>query len=226
MARCAASGHEVFRVALPAGDFDTLPIVEATGLFVVRAWDDPGGAGASLLIDRAGQVRYRLNRQVVALIAAGEDRLALTSGEVTRLGAGSQPGWTTRFPDAEWIAGGGLVKLAGADVVAYLYCRIGDSGVRVLRLDPGTGRKRWETRCLALGMMHSEYHHDAVVEVGDGQLTVTSTGSGGTFVEALDAKTGHPVARRASRSDEAPWSERGHAGERCMALVALASSDR
>jgi len=38
--------------------------------------------------------------------------------------------------------------------------------------------------------------HLAVVEVRGGRLKVTSRGSDGTFVEALDAQTGRSVARR------------------------------
>jgi outer membrane protein assembly factor BamB len=196
IARRVASGQEAFRVALPANDFNALPIEEAAGWFVVTAHDPPGGSGASLLIDRTGRVRHRLDRQVMAVTARGEDRLVLTSRDVIRLGDDGPPRWTAPFAGREWIAGGGLVPLAGGDVVAYLYGRINDSGVQVLRLDPRTGRKMWEGQCRPLGVTHSEYDHRAVVEVSGGRLLVTSRGSGGTFVEALDAQTGHSVARR------------------------------
>jgi len=200
LARRAASGKEAFRVALPVYDeanhFDALPIEEVAGWFVVQTHDAPSGAGAALLIDRTGRVRHRLDRQVVAVILVGEDRLLLTSRDVIRLGADGPPRWALPFAEREWIAGGGLVPLAGADVVAYLYGRINDSGVQVLRLDPGTGRKKWEAMCRPLGVMHSEYYHNAVVEVRGAQLVMTSRGSGGTFVEALDAQTGRSIARR------------------------------
>ena len=187
-------------MALPANtaanDFDALPIEEGAGLFVIQTEDAPGGAGASLLVDRAGQVRLRLDRKVLAVMAAGEDRLVLTSRDVIRLGTDGPPRWATRFAQPEWIAGGGLVPLAGGDVVAYLYGQIADTGVQVLRLDPRTGRKVWENKCPELGVQHSKYFHHAVVEVGGGRLKVTSRGSSGTFVEALDTKTGRSVARR------------------------------
>jgi WD40 repeat protein len=200
LARRAASGTEAFRVPLPAYDaanhFDALPIEEVAGWFVVQTLDGVGGVGSCFLVDRAGQVRHRLDRQVLAVRAAGEDRLVLTSHDVIRLGADGPPRWTARFAHSEWIAGGGLVPLEGGEVVAYLYCQIADSGVEVLRLDPRTGRKRWEVDCHGLGVEHSKYSHHAVVEVRGERLTVTSRGSGGTFVEALSAKTGRSVGRR------------------------------
>jgi hypothetical protein len=196
IARQVASGQEAFRVALPANDFNALPIEEAAGWFVLKSWDAPSGAGASLLIDRTGRVRHRLDRQAVAVMAAGKDRLVLTSWDVIRLGADGPPRWAVPFAGREWIAGGGLVPLAGGDVVAYLYGRINDSGVQVLRLDPGTGRKKWELMCPPLGVTHSEYEHRAVVEARGERLVVTSRGSHGTFVESLETQTGRSLARR------------------------------
>ncbi len=188
IARRVASGQEAFRVPLPANDFNALPIV--------KSWDAPSGAGASLLIDRTGHVRHRLDRQVVAVMPAGDDRLVVTSWDVIRLGADGPPRWAVQFAGREWIAGGGLVRLAGGDVAAYLYGRIADTGVQVLRLDPRTGREKWEVKCRPLGVSHSEYSHNAVVEVKGERLLVTSRGSEGTFVEALDAQTGRSLARR------------------------------
>jgi outer membrane protein assembly factor BamB len=193
VARRAASGKEAFRVSLPANDFDALPIEEAAGWFVVQAW---GLTEATLLIDRAGRVRHRLDRKVVAVMPIGDDRLVLTGRDVIRLGAEGPPRWAAPFANREWIAGGRFVALAGGDVVAYLYCQFADSGVQVLRLDPRNGTKKWEIGCRPLGVTHSEYYHDAVVELRGGRLIVTSRGSSGTFVEALDAETGRSIARR------------------------------
>jgi outer membrane protein assembly factor BamB len=196
VARRAATGAEAFRVALPVKDFDPLPIEEGAGLFLVQAHDSPGGAGAALLIDRAGRVFHRFDRQVVAVAPAGADRLVLTSRDVVRLGADGGVRWAVPFADREWLPGGGLVPLPGGDVVAYLYCRIADSGVRVFRLDPAAGRKRWEAQCRGLGVLHSAYRHDAVAVADDRRVVVTSRGSSGTFVEALHTETGRSVGRR------------------------------
>jgi hypothetical protein len=196
LARRTATGKEAFRVALPLKDFDAMPILEGAGWFVVQTAENTRGKGDALLFDRAGRVRHRLDRQVLAVCAAGKDRLVLTDQDVTRLGVDGPPLWTAPFAQREWIAGGGLVPLAGGDVVAYLHGAIADTGVQVLRLDPGTGRERWEVMCPRLGVSHSKYRHLAVVEVRGGRLKVTSRGSYGTFVEALDAQTGRSLARR------------------------------
>jgi outer membrane protein assembly factor BamB len=196
VARWAATGTEAFRVALPTRDFDPLPIIEAAGLFVVQALDSPRGEGAALLIDRAGRVFHRFDRQVVAANPDGADRLVLTSRDVVRLGADGGVLWALPFADQMWLPGGGLVPLPGGDVAAYLYCRISDSGVLVARLDPAAGRKRWETKCRGLGVAHSKYKHDAIAVADGGRLVVTSRGSYGTFVEALDMETGRLAGRR------------------------------
>ncbi len=199
VARGTASGKEAFRVALPQ-HFDPLTIEEAAGWIMVQDQHSSSGAETCLLIDRAGRVRHRLDRRVVAVMPAGEDRLVLTNRDVIRLGADGPTRWSAPFAYRELTAGGALVPLAGGDIVAYLYDRISDSGVRVLRLDPRTGRKRWEARCPSLGVDHSDYEHGAVVEVDDARLKVTSRGSEGTFVEAVDAQTGHSLARRVIKS--------------------------
>ena len=196
VARWAATGQEAFRVDLPVKDFDPLPIKEVAGLFLVTDHDLPGGAGEALLIDRAGQVRHRFDRQVVSVTAIGEEQLVLTSRNVVRLGADGRVRWVVPFADREGIPGGGLISLSCGDVAAYLYCRIADSGVRVMRLDPQNGRKKWEAWCGSLGVMHSAYSHDAVVGFDSGKLVVTSRGSSGTFVEALDVDTGQRIGRR------------------------------
>ncbi len=201
VARWAATGQEAFRVGLPVEDFDPLPIKEVAGLFLVQVHDLPNGAGAALLIDRAGQVRHRFDRQVVSVTALGEDRLVLTSRDVVRLGSDGGVRWVVPFADREFIPGGGLFPLPCGDVAAYLYCKIGDSGVRVMRLNPRNGKKKWEASCGPLGcsrsgeVLHSKYSQDAVVEFNNGKLVVTSCGDG-TFVEAVDVETGQRVGRR------------------------------
>ncbi len=192
IARRGVSGKEVFRVALPTGQFDA-EIEGAADLFLLHAW---GGRGPSFLIDRTGRVRHRIDREVVAVTATGSDRLVLTSQDVIRLGADGPPRWSVPFAYDQLAAGGALVPLAGGDVVAYLYDWIADSGVQILRFDPANGRKKWVTRCPPLGVDHSEYSHRAVVEVDGSRLKVTSVGSQGTFVEILDPQTGRSLARR------------------------------
>jgi outer membrane protein assembly factor BamB len=196
LARNAATGAEVFRVGLPAEEFDPLPIEDAAGLILVQKTDDVGGDGLALLIDHAGQVRHRFDRQVVAArLWAGGDRLVLTSRDVVRLSDAGEVRWAAPFPNPEWLAGGGFVPLPGDGLVVFLYGCIHDSGVQVMRLDPATGRRLWGANCDPLGVLHSSYNHKAVVDPVGGHLRVTSRGSYGTFVEVLDARDGHRVSR-------------------------------
>lgn len=197
-ARAAATGAEVFRVALPAS-FDPLPIREEAGLFLVQDHDAPGGAGLALLIDRGGRVRHRFDREVVAVRPAGAGLLVLTGRDVVRLSAAGEAEWSAPFGEYEWLAGGGLVPLPGGDVAAFVYGQISDSGVRVVRLDPAGGAKRWEAFCGSLGATHSGYNHEASLVAAGDRLTVTSRGSYGTFVEVLDAATGRQVSRKAPK---------------------------
>jgi outer membrane protein assembly factor BamB len=195
LARAAATGAEVFRVRLPVKDFDPEAISEVTGLFVVQTHEDPRGRGNTLLIDRKGRVRHRLGREVLGGKLHGEDRVLVTSRDVVRLSPDGKVVWSVAFARAEWPADGGLLELAGGDLLVFLYGQISDSGVQVLRLDPKAGKAVWQTRCAPLGVTHSKYHHQASVAVTGGHVRVVSRGSFGSFTELLDLKTGQQVKR-------------------------------
>jgi hypothetical protein len=69
----------------------------------------------------------------------------------------------------------------------------------LIRLNANTGKALWQSYCEGLrGVIHSEYKHDASVELAGQTVRVISCGSAGTFVECLDAQTGTQV-RRAER---------------------------
>jgi outer membrane protein assembly factor BamB len=198
----AASGAEVFRLSLPADpDFWPGTIGETTGLFLVQGrgagWDGP-----AFLIDRTGVIRHRVGRQVLAVVPAGPDRVFLTGADVRRVSADDRTVWSAPFESTEWVAGGGILEAPGGDLLAFVYCRIANSGVQVMRLDPITGEVRWRVWCGGLpGVVHSKYHHDATAEwVGD-HLRVISKGSAGAFVELLDGSTGERV-RRGERREQ------------------------
>jgi outer membrane protein assembly factor BamB len=195
-ARSVATGAEVFRVPLPLQDFDPLTIEEVAGLFLVQTHEHPGGHGNGLLIDRKGQVRHRFDRQVIASRFLGQDRVFLTSRDVVCRTPDDKTRWVVPFREREWIAGGDLMNVDASEVVAYLYGRISDSGVQVVRLNPQTGQEVWQTYCSALGVGHSQYYHDATVRLGGDRLKVTSWGSHGTFVELLNLETGLTLGRR------------------------------
>jgi outer membrane protein assembly factor BamB len=194
-----ATGAEAFRVALPPDNFDALPVEEWAGLFVVQRGARIDGFGDTLLIDRAGAVHSRLDCEVVNMVRrAGGGRAILTGRGVLGLSAAGATEWEAKFGHAESYAGGGLVPLPEGDLnlVAFVYNPLADSGVRVMRLDPATGKKRWEMECAGVGGGHSAYSHWAGLEVRGGRLVVTSVGWNGTFVEALDADRGQSVGRR------------------------------
>jgi outer membrane protein assembly factor BamB len=194
-ARSVKDGSEVFRVELPLEGFDAPPIEEVAGLFLVQVWGNASGEGAAVLIDRQGKVYHRFDRQVVAGKSLGEGRVFLTNRDVVRASPGGKVAWAVPFLDPEWIAGGGLLELEGGDLLAFLYCRIADSGVQVVRLDPEGGKQVWQTSCRGLGVAHSKYEQHAEVEIDGEFVKVTSRGSYGTFVELLDLASGRQLGR-------------------------------
>ena len=132
----------------------------------------------------------------------GTGRVVLACRQVVRLAPDGSARWTFPFGQDEFITGGRLVPLPDGDLLATLYCRIANSGVRVVRLDPNTGRAVWDTDCGGLpGVEHSSYGHDASAVVGgDGNVAVTSVGSAGTAVETFDGRTGASVGRTVTMS--------------------------
>jgi outer membrane protein assembly factor BamB len=203
VARAAATGATRFDVTLPKKDLNPEPIRAAGGLFIVQGDEDPGGWGDTYLIDRQGQVRFRLDRRVVAGVRQGQDLVLLTSRDVVRLAPGGKVQWAIPL-DWGGNAGGGLVAVPGGDLVAFRFCRIADSGVQVARLDPTTGKVAWLARCKNLGVNHSKYRHEATLSVEGDRLRVTSRGSFGTFVEALDLRSGKQLERKRLPRGEGP----------------------
>jgi outer membrane protein assembly factor BamB len=204
VAYAVATGKEVFRVRLPQSNhFDPEPIREVGGLFLVQVGENTDGKGDARLIDRKGKVVHRLDRQVIAGVEQGKDRVLLTSRDLVRLSPDGKKRWSVRL-DHEWIAGGGLVALKGGDLVVFLHGLINDSGVQMARVDPASGKVVWRHSCKPLGVDHSKYRHTAAVAVEGDRLRVTSRGSGGTFVELLDLKSGKQLKRTRPKGDDAP----------------------
>lgn len=199
VARLAKTGEETFRVSLPVKDFDPR-IEEMAGLFVVQTNEEPDGVGMALLIDRNGKEVHRFDRQVVAVWAAGDDWLVLTSRDLVRLHRDGAALWELPFPYHEWVADGGVARVAGNDMVVYRYCGIRDSGVLVIGFDALRGQKKWEAHCGGLRATHSAYGQEAAVHVEKDRIVVFSWGSAGAFVEFLDSKSGRSIRRREVRS--------------------------
>src|SRR5262249_52703557 len=153
IARQVDTGAEAFRVRLPSDDyFDPLPIREVAGLFLVQVrW----AKDSALLIDRKGQVQLQFDKLIVDGIRLDDATVFLTSQDVMRVEQDRTIRWIYPWEKGEVVAAGGLLKLSGGDVVAYLYCQIADSGVQLVRLDPSTGKEQWRNRCEPLRVPHS-----------------------------------------------------------------------
>jgi outer membrane protein assembly factor BamB len=152
-------------------------------------------------VSTGGEVfKERLPQGALAALFLGEDRVLLTGTEVVRLPRGGKARWATPLLQSDWLGDGGLVEVAGGDLVAFSYCPISDSGVQLARLNGATGEVVWRAGCAPLGVKHSKYKHDAAVAVEAARLRVTSDGSYGTFVEILDLKTGKKLKRIVSKN--------------------------
>ena len=135
-----------------------------------------------------------MSRQIVDAIAVDRDRILLTSNNVVRLTPEDKAVWSIDL-SREWIAGGRILRLESGDMVAFLYGKIKDSGVHVIRFNPESGAQRWVAYCRSLGVGHSEYYHRANIEIEKDQLRVTSRGTK-TFVELLDLASGWQIERQ------------------------------
>jgi hypothetical protein len=135
-----------------------------------------------------------MDRQVVSGLARGEDVVLLTNRGVVRISPGGQT--RSSLPcRTRGMDGRGLLDLPDGDVQGFWYGRIHDSGVQVVRLEPGSGKEVWQVHCDSLGVLHSAYHHRVAVTVEEGQVKVVSRGSGGAFVELLEFTTRRRVGR-------------------------------
>jgi hypothetical protein len=147
--------------------------------------------------------RHRWGHQVVHWIEQNNTYLLLTNSNVVGLSSDGQTRWVTGLGIDQWYAGGKLQPLPDGDLLAVHYCCASDSGVHLIRLDPRTGEKVWQTSCSRLGMSHSEYDHRAKAEIVSGKyIKVMSKGDGGSFVEILELKSGRSLARKAQTSSE------------------------
>jgi hypothetical protein len=196
MARSVETGATVFSIPLPDDDsFQPSSIQEMAGWFVVQTHEAFGGEHVAILFDREGRVHHRFDRRVIAGKSVGQGRVFLTGREVMYHSPDDEVSWIVAFKHDEFSAGGGIVDLSGGDMLAFLHCRISDSGVQVIRFNSKTGRQVWQTACDPLGTSHSAYHHWANVRVDEGRVKVSSRGSHGDWVEYLVLRSGTQLKR-------------------------------
>lgn len=198
LARGVIKGNPVFIVKLPSKEFDAQPIQEVAGLFLVQKAESPQGTGKAFLVDRGGKVRFAFDRQVVAGLTHGDDRLFLTSIGVSRVSAMDAPLWSFAFPQHQWLSAGGFVTIPGGDLLVFRYGRITDSGVDMIRFNPKSGKPSWEAHCDGLGLIHSAFTNEAAVTLDGNQVRVRCQFGGrwpGTITETRDAKSGKGLTR-------------------------------
>jgi hypothetical protein len=200
VARSAVDGAEVFRVSIPVGKLRLAEVAGPTGPILLQSRQAGPQASPALLIDRRGREYHRFDgRRVAAMCPAGSDWLVLTSRDVVRLSPEGRLRWTLplQHPEAG-LVDGGFVALDGGGVVAVLYCPFADTAVRVLRLDPSSGRAAWTAECVGVGVAGGNYLRVVKLAAGGGQVRVTAFGSPGGFVEDLDVESGRSLRRRIS----------------------------
>src|SRR5262245_36449718 len=143
LARDTSTGAEVFKVALPAKEFDPSPIREMAGLFLVQAgvWGRDGGN--AFLIDRKGKLIHHFGRTVLAGERVEDDCVFLTGHGLLRITPGGKEVWTIPLDHRGLLEPGALIKVQGGDLLSFRYGAIHDSGVEVRRFDPKSGKTRW-----------------------------------------------------------------------------------
>jgi outer membrane protein assembly factor BamB len=203
-ARNTKDGKEAFglRLRTRAPDYeDPFSITEVTDLFLVQYLGGIWGGQASFLIDRKGNIRCQLPRQVVCGITSGKGRVFLTNTDVFLLSARDEITWSAQFDDNAlidwWFLGGEILQLPGGDLLAYRYCTDADWGVQLMRLNPSTGKVVWKGSCEGLGAeQEGEYSQKVQVAVEGPLIRVTSHGDGGSFWEILDLASGEQLFRQ------------------------------
>jgi outer membrane protein assembly factor BamB len=183
--------------------------VDAAGLIVVQECNGLSRTGFGFAFDRAGTVRHRFDRTIVAGITTGADRLFLTDGDVRCVTPEDRTVWSVAFAAPEWNPVGEFVPAAGGDLLAVLYAGSWNNGVQVMRLDPATGALRWRSRCERIVRPPPKSFrtagppfpgdpprsHYATAEWVDGRVRVISRGWSWAFVEWLDGRTGARLRR-------------------------------
>lgn len=195
LGRQVTDGKEGFRFVLPLTDFDPLPIEEKAGLFIVQNNGFPGDVTDALMLDRQGHVWRRFDQEIIDAKQTGETRLIMTSHDLQCWSSEGSLLWKQDFAHSEFLAAGKLLILPDKSCVAFLYGRISDSGVQLMRVSVSDGGVIWKTQCDGLGVAHSKYRHEARVTLAEKSLNVVSDASGGKFTETLDVDSGKRLQR-------------------------------
>jgi outer membrane protein assembly factor BamB len=197
--RDLATGAVKFRTPLTEKDHSLGCFREFSELIMIQFSHDFKEAPEAFLVDREGNLRWRIQDEICGALLKGKDGVFVTDHQVMRLTPDGKTVWTWPWSNREFFASGGIVDLSDGDLVAYRYCPIADSGVALVRLDPANGKGKWSARCAGLGVAHSKYYHHATAQIEDDNLKVRSKGSAGRFIEWIDLRTGQQVRREEKR---------------------------
>jgi outer membrane protein assembly factor BamB len=195
-ARNCKTGKSVFKVSLPnAGEFKK-PMA-LNGLIVVVCERNADSGITSLLITRQGRLRNTLDCLVLDGCEDAGTEYYLTGDDVRQLTPEGREGWNVPLRSPSLGDTGGELRIMDGDLIASLYGRHSNSGVRVARIDRNHGTLVWTTYSQGLRVEHSEYTHRAKLKLIDGRfLEVLSRGSKGSFVEVLDLSSGLSLLRK------------------------------
>ena len=202
------TGKEKFNVVLPQGVWNP-EIVELGELFLI--WSPIGtlgGGRSSALIDRTGKVRMELPQGCVDVIETGKEWVCLAGKDLVRVTMEGKTIWTQPFVKENNYVGQ-IVSLKTGNLLACAYDPTRDSGVHVIRFDPKTGLKRWQTHCEGLGISPTgplRLKNQVRIGVVDDQVRVTTNATWGAYnlfteevVECLALDSGQRISRRVAR---------------------------
>jgi len=187
-ARRVTDGAEAFRLPFPG---PVTSLRERQGHLVMLEW---AGRHGATIVDGGGHVVLHLREAVADVQRLGEDWLVAGRWQLSRVSPGGQLRWALA-PALEGDASDAAFVTVGADDTIVIQWDGGsDSGVGVARVT-AAGVDRWRHVAEPLGVPHSEYYHQCYALLDGGALVVISQGSGGSFVERLDAATGSLLDR-------------------------------
>ncbi len=160
------------------------------------------GAGALRVLDRSGPMLFERPLTVEAIAAGTDGWFVLVADAMLALDREGKERWRVGRPvaAADAFSAVALTVTPLGDPVLACYSPIADSGVEVVCLQAGDGRRGWLRREPGLGVGHSKYRHAAAVFVVGAELVVTSQASAGHFVAVLDPLTGTLRGRLERRS--------------------------
>jgi len=95
------------------------------------------------------------------------------------------------------------------DRLYYANFSFASSGGTIVAVDLKTGKKLWESRLRAIGLIqHSQYSNRMILDANFEVVTIIGNESRGKYLEYKDAKTGRTVGHRMFKDTETRRTER------------------